>query len=222
MLLEIDNIALRFSNKPILTGIYLRAETGKITGILGCNGCGKTSLLSIIFGNLRSESKLVRIDNKPYLRPLFRSGKVQYLPQHPFIPNHLTIRTVFKLYKVSWTAFLADFKNFAAYEKYTVKELSGGERRVIEAYLIIRGKAEIILLDEPLTHLAPIYIEKFIKIMRQEAGSKAMIITDHLFQYVIDLADDLYFLGNGCTQQITDPKQLENLDYLNAGTLDKL
>jgi len=48
MILELDNVELFFKNKRILNGIYLNAETGKITRILGSDGCGKTSLLEII------------------------------------------------------------------------------------------------------------------------------------------------------------------------------
>ncbi|WP_417871864.1 ATP-binding cassette domain-containing protein [Winogradskyella sp.] len=48
MILEVDNIELNFKNKRILSGIYLKAETEKVTAILGSNGCGKSSLLDII------------------------------------------------------------------------------------------------------------------------------------------------------------------------------
>lgn len=222
MVLEIDNVELTFSNKLLLNGIYLKAETGKITGILGGNGCGKTSLLNILFGSLESKTKLIRIDNKPYLKPLFQSGIIKYLPQHPYIPGHLKIRTVFDIYGISWEEFIDDFENFKAYSKFTVKELSGGERRVIEAILIIRSKAEIVLLDEPFTHLAPIYVEKFTEILKKEVRHKAIIITDHMFHHVIDLADDLYFLKNGHIQLIKDPLELEDFKYLNPGTLGNI
>ncbi len=217
--MEIDNVELSFSNKLLLNGIYLKAETGKITGILGGNGCGKTSLLNILFGSLESKTKLIRIDNKPYLKPLFQSGIIKYLPQHPYIPGHLKIKTVFDIYGISWEEFIEDFENFKAYSKFTVKELSGGERRVIEAILIIRSKAEIVLFDEPFTHLAPIYVEKFTEILKKEVRNKAIIITDHMFHHVIDLADDLYFLKNGHIQLIKDPLELEDFKYLNPGTL---
>ncbi len=219
MVLEIDNVELSFSNKLLLNGIYLKAETGKITGILGGNGCGKTSLLNILFGSLESKTKLIRLNNKPYLKPLFQSGLIKYLPQHPYIPGHLKIKTAFDIYGISWEEFIEDFENFKAYSKFTVKELSGGERRVIEAVLIIRSKAEIVLLDEPFTHLAPIYVEKFTEILKKEVRHKAIIITDHMFHHVIDLADDLYFLKNGHIQLIKDPLELEDFKYLNPGTL---
>lgn len=219
MVIEIDNVELSISNKLVLGGIYLKAETGKITGILGSNGCGKSSLLNIFFGSLQPDHRLIRIDGKPYLKPLYTYGFVKYLPQDAFIPTHLKISRVFKLYNVSWEEFTGEFENFSPLRNSTVKEVSGGERRLIEAYLILKSQAKLILLDEPFTHLAPVYIEKFSKILKREAKTKAIIMTDHLYHHIIDVADELYFLNNGCTQLIKDPAELENLRYLASGTI---
>lgn len=70
--IEIDNVELNFGINEVLKAIYFKAEKGKITGILGRNGCGKTSLLRIIFGELKPNNKLIRIDNKPILTPLYK------------------------------------------------------------------------------------------------------------------------------------------------------
>lgn len=219
MLFEIDNVELKVASDYLLKGIYLKAETGKITGILGANGCGKSSLLAILFGSLSPQHKLIRIDSKPYLNPLFTHNLVKLLPQESFIPSHLKLTTVFSLFHISWEGFLAEFENFSTYANSRVREISGGERRLIEAYLVVKSKAELILLDEPFTHLAPVYIEKFTEILKKEANNKALVITDHMYQHIIDLADDLYFLSNGCTQLIKDPAELENLKYLSTGTI---
>ncbi len=93
MTLEIDNVELYFKTKPILRGVYLKAQTGKITGILGSNGCGKSCLLNIVFGNLIPKYKLIRVDNKPILKPLYKTAQVRYLPQHHFIPNRIKVKT---------------------------------------------------------------------------------------------------------------------------------
>lgn len=62
MVFELDNVELFFKNKRILNGIYLKAEIGKVTGILGRNGYGKSSLLTIFFGGLKPKYKLLRIN----------------------------------------------------------------------------------------------------------------------------------------------------------------
>ena len=108
MILEIDNVELNFKSKRILSGIYLKAETGTVTGILGNNGCGKSCLLNIIFGNLQPKYKLIRIDSKPILKPLYQTKLIKYLPQHKFLPN-LKLCTLFKLFKVSWKGFVLPF-----------------------------------------------------------------------------------------------------------------
>ena len=71
MIFEIDNVELQFRNKPILSGIYLKSETGKVTGILGNNGCGKSSLMEIIFIVVPSCSFFVSpLQFGSYLSPL--------------------------------------------------------------------------------------------------------------------------------------------------------
>ncbi len=159
MILEIDNVELYFKNKRILNGVYLKAETGKVTGILGSNGCGKSCLLNIIFGSLKPKYKLVRINGKPILKPLYQTKKASYLPQHHFIPDRIQTKKVFHLFNVSWDDFANKFKQFSPYRNLRFNKLSGGERRLIETYIILKSNSEIILLDEPFSHLSPLYIK---------------------------------------------------------------
>lgn len=219
MIFEIDNVELHFAEKLILNGIYLRAETGKITGLLGRNGCGKSSLLNIFFGSLIPRHSLIRINKKNYLRPFYNSGLVKYLPQHSFIPPFLRLALVFRLHKISWNEFTKVFPQFSQYRNSRMSSLSGGEQRLVETYLVVKSNAEIILLDEPFTHLSPVYIEKINILLRKEAKNKAVVLTDHLYHHIIEVADDIYFLTEGCTRLLKDPKDLEDLKYLNYGTL---
>lgn len=219
MIFEIDNIELYFFEKQILNGVYLKAETGKVTGILGSNGSGKSSLLQIFFGKLEARHKLIRIDNKVFLKAFYTSGMVRYLPQDPFLPKDLKLTSVFDFYGVSWKEFVNDFNSFAEYKKNKVRDLSGGELRLIETYLVIKNTAEIILLDEPFTHLSPVNINKFKNIIEEEKVNKAIVISDHMFRHIISVADDLYLLNNGCTQLVRDIHELEEYHYLNFGTL---
>ncbi len=219
MTFEIDNIELNFGSKNILRGVYLKSEAGKITGILGANGTGKSSLLKIFFGCLQPHHKLVRIDQSPTLKPLFTTGMVKYLPQHSLIPQHLKLKKIFKLYKVDWKLFTESFENFRKYADHKIHELSGGEIRVAEIYLSLKSPSRLVLLDEPFSHVAPIYIEKLKEIIISEKQHKAIVMTDHLYRHIIEMADDLYLLKNGCSNLIIDPKELENHKYLSPNTL---
>lgn len=159
MLFELDNVELYFKNKRILSGIYLKAETGKVTGILGRNGCGKTSLLDIAFGNLKPKYKLIRIDNKPILKPLFKTGFVKYLPQYDSAPKNFKLYRIFEVFEINWGTFSERFEEFSTYKNHKFGNLSGGQRRFIEIYIILKTKSEIVFLDEPFNGISPLMIE---------------------------------------------------------------
>lgn len=220
MILELDNVELYFKDKRILNGIYLKAETGKTTGILGSNGCGKSCLLKIIFGSLKPKYKLVRIDSKPILKPLYQTKLVAYLPQHHFVPNSMRIKTAFTLFKVSWNNFIADFESFSIFKNVSFNKLSGGERRLIETYIILKSDKKIILLDEPFSHLAPLHIEKVKALILKEKQHKIIVITDHMYRHIIDTSDNIYLVKGGHTKLINDLTELEDYKYLSSGTIN--
>ncbi|TGV03050.1 ATP-binding cassette domain-containing protein [Flavivirga rizhaonensis] len=220
MIIEIDNVELYFNNKSVLNGVYLKAEAGKITGILGSNGCGKSCLLNISFGNLKAKYSLIRINNTPILKPLYQTKLVSYLPQHHFIPNKMMIKTAFKLFKVDWDVFVNTFETLTPYKNFYFKKLSGGERRIIEIYLTLKCPRKIVFLDEPFSHVAPLYIEKIKALIEEEKQKKAIVITDHMYEHIIAVSDTIYLLKNGCTKLIDNVKELEDYKYLSIGTLD--
>lgn len=215
MVFEIDNIELYFKSKRILSGIYLKAEVGKTTAILGSNGCGKSCLLNIVFGNLKSKYKLVRLDNKPILKPLYKTGLVKFLPQYHFIPNRMRLPNIFKLYDLNWEAFISKFESFSKYRGEKIGHLSGGERRIVETYIILKSKSKLVLLDEPFSHIAPIFVEHIKQIISEEKKHKAIIITDHLYEHIIDAADSIYLLKNGTTKKIEHLAELEDYKYIS-------
>lgn len=219
MIFELDNVELYFKTKRILNGIYLKAETGKVTAILGRNGCGKSSLLDIAFGNLKPKYKLVRLNNKPLLKPLYKTGLVKYLPQYNFIPVGMKLRFIFNLYNVDWGIFAEAFEAFSIYKNSKFKALSGGERRLVETYIILKTKSEIVLLDEPFSYLAPLYVELIKALIIKEKKNKVIVISDHMYQHIIDVSDNIYLLKNGTTKKINNLKELEDYTYLNDGSL---
>lgn len=219
MILEIDNVELYFKNKTILNGIYLKAQTGKVTGILGSNGCGKSCLLQIIFGSLKPKYKLVRIDNKPILKPLYQTNLVKYLPQYSLIPKSLTLNHIFKIYELDWFTFVKIFEEFSTFKTHKSSQLSGGQIRLIETYIVLKSISKIVLLDEPFSHLSPLHIEKISSIINEEKQQKTIIITDHFYRNIIESSDDIYLLKNGSTKLIGNILELEDYKYLSEDSL---
>ncbi|WP_439153239.1 ATP-binding cassette domain-containing protein [Winogradskyella sp.] len=220
MIFELDNVELYFKAKRILNGIYLKAETGKVTAVLGRNGCGKSSLLNIAFGNLKPKYKLVRLNHKPILKPLYKTKRVKYLPQYNFIPDGMKITYVFHLYKLKWPEFEEKFEAFSKYKSSKFKDLSGGERRLVETYIILKAKSEMVFLDEPFSYLSPVLIELVKKIIAEEKHYKIIIISDHMYRHIIESSDTIYLLQNGATKKMEELKELEDYKYLSQGSLD--
>ncbi|MDH7445493.1 ATP-binding cassette domain-containing protein [Aquimarina sp. 2201CG14-23] len=216
MILEIDNIELSYNNKFILNGVYIKGEKGKVTGILGRNGSGKSSLLKIIFGHLKPQNKLIRINKKPQTKPLYLSGKIKYLFQKNTIPTNIPLKRVFTLFHLTWESFISTFDTFEKYNNPKISDLSGGEKRVIETYLMLMSPGEIALLDEPFSNIAPLYIETFIKLIAQEKANKIIMVTDHMYRHILDVSDTIYLLNNNTSTFIKDHKDLINYGYLSS------
>ena len=221
MKIEIDSVELNFDNKKILYGVYLKAETGKVTGVLGRNGCGKTCLLRILFGDLKPKYKNVRIDEKHLKTTLFKTGKVSYLPQHQLLPGNLSLKKAFHLFQSDWKAFTTIFDSFKTHENSRINEISSGELRVVETYLILNSGKEIILLDEPFSFIAPLYVEKFKAIVQEKKNKSAILITDHFYREILDVSDTIYLIKNGSSKLIQSTKDLENEGYISFNPQQK-
>lgn len=218
MILEADNIELTFDNKKILYGVYLKAETGKITGILGRNGSGKTCLLRIIFGDLNSKYKNIRINTIYQRKDLYKTSLIAYLPQHRLLPQNIKISKAFKLFNVDWHTFTHLFESFKKYNNTTPNKVSSGELRVIETYLILNSNKKIILLDEPFSFIAPVYIEKIKLLITEKKAKSVIIISDHFYRDILEISDEIYFLKNGYSKVIASKEDLENEGYINISS----
>ena len=215
MIFELDNVELGFDGKVLLYGVYLKAEKGRITGIMGPNGSGKTSLLKVFFGSLVCNNRLVRIDGKGTLKPLYSKKKVQLLAQTDFLPTSIKLKTLFKYCRVSWDEFILKFESFRNYQDETIKKISGGEKRILSTWLILKSPSDFVMLDEPFTHLAPIYKEIIKNEILVEKDNKAILLTDHLYKDLIEICDELYLLKDGCTKPINGLEELKTAGYIS-------
>ncbi len=210
---EVDSILLEFASRRILSNIYFKCETGKVTGILGRNGQGKTCLMNVVYGNLNPISKSIRFDDITIFQAFKRPDLLTYLPQFNFIPSHLTLKRIFSDFDLEFSDFEIKFPEFSNKFTSSIMTLSGGQRRLIEVYVIIKSKSQFSMLDEPFSHLMPIQIEKVTELLELEKLKKGFLITDHMFRYVTEISDYLYVLKDCKTHLIKDITEIEKLGY---------
>lgn len=212
--LEVDSVYLEIDKKVILSNIYLKCKTGIITGLLGKNGSGKSCLMKIMYGVIHCESS-VRLNQKVYTKMYKQPNLVSFLPQFHFLPKGLSIIEVFYHFQLCYNSFENTFPEFV--NKHTTKlfELSGGERRLIELYVILISEAKFTLLDEPFTNLSPLQIEKIKQIIINQKSIKGILISDHLYNHIIDISSSLYVICNGKSNLVNSINDIVSLGYLN-------
>jgi len=213
-LLEIDSVQLRFGERTILNNIYLKSETGKVTGILGRNGCGKSCLLKLIFGEIQTNEKSVRINGNILYKDYRNPKDMKMLPQFNFLPKYIKVIQAFKYFDLDFSEFCNLFNEFSDWAQFKIQKLSGGNVRIIETYLILKSDTKFCILDEPFSHLSPKNAETFIKIINQEKDKKGIILTDHMYNYITKISDDIYVIKDCVSYKIDSIDKLKDYGYL--------
>lgn len=211
--LEIDSVFLEYGNRKILSGAYLKCETGKVTGLLGRNGNGKTTLMNIIYGTLKANNKFCRIDELYISHPYRHPHLIRYLPQSGFIPKNLSLKRVFEDFQLDYSALENLFPEFKSHYHTKLNQLSGGQRRLAEIFTVLKSPSKFVLLDEPFSYLSPLYVELVQELIVTEKANKGVLVTDHMFREIVAICDDLYLLSNGTTRIIHDIAELEFMGY---------
>lgn len=213
--LEVDSVILEFGAQRVLQDVYLKSETGRITGLLGRNGSGKSCLMNIIYGKLIPDDYSVRLDGKVQLSSARLPQDIRYLPQFSFIPKSLSLKRIFKDFNLDFLEFVEEFAEFGKFYNSKLKKLSGGEQRIVEIYIILMSETKFCMLDEPFSQVMPLHIDAIKSLIVKARITKGIIITDHLYEHIIDICDDVYVINDGKTYLTNSVEDIENLGYLN-------
>jgi ABC-type lipopolysaccharide export system ATPase subunit len=198
----IDSVQLSVGNRSLITDLYLSCSTGDIVGIYGRNGSGKSMLFKSIFGVHTPQQIYIAINDKRINKPYLQPGLIGYLPQFLFIPTDISLRQLFRDYDCDRDRFLKYFPDVSMKEARKLNDLTTGQIRLVEFYLIITGRCKFVLLDEPFTYIAPVQIEKLQQIILEERTNKGILITDHQHHYVKRVTDRNYVLDNGALHEM--------------------
>ena len=211
--LIVDSVVVRFGQKTVLSGGYITSETGKVTGLLGRNGAGKSCMFRGLMGGLKVENVMVSIDEKPVDRQVI-GRYIKYLPQGRLIPDGMKLHRAFDLYGVNYWRFVNLFPKYTRYHDACTWELSGGEARLAELYLVLMSEAPFYILDEPFSQVDPVSIEAVQKLIRERVKDHGIIITDHNYDAISSVADNLFVIADGYTNPVHTRADLVRHGYL--------
>ena len=212
--LLVDSVHLEFGQQQVLQSAFITAQTGRVTGVLGRNGCGKSCLFKCIMGGIKPQNIFIRLNDDPDTDYAHIGNRIKYLPQNSFIPDKITLGEAFRLYDVDYDGLVSFDPKFHTMQRRELRELSGGEVRIAEMYLILNSKAEFCILDEPFSNVAPKYVEKMQELIQQHKVDKGIIISDHMYESVMGITDDLYLLRDGYTFPIKSREDLIHHGYI--------
>ena len=140
--------------------------------------------------------------------------RVKYLPQNLFMPPRMTLDEAFRLYDVEYDGLVSFDPKFHTFQKKQFRELSGGEARVAEMFIIIKSPSDFCILDEPFSNIAPIHVEKMQSLIREEKANKGIIVSDHLYEAIIHVSDNLFLLRDGYTFPVRSREDLIRHGYV--------
>lgn len=213
-ILLVDSVHLEFGQNQVLQSAYLTARSGRVTGVLGRNGTGKSCLFKCIMGGIKPQNIFIRFNDEMSTDYGHIGKRVKYLPQNLFMPSNMTLDEAFTLYGVDYDGLVTFDTKYHMYQRRTFKELSGGEARIVEMYLVLMSDAEFCILDEPFSNIAPNCVEKMQVLIQEQKKNKGIIVSDHLYEDILEVADDLFLLRDGYTFPIKSREDLIHHGYI--------
>lgn len=183
MKVRIENVTKKIKGVTILDNVCCEFEGGKIYGITGANGSGKTMLLRLIAGLIKADSGCVYIDDKILKKDIDHPENIGVLIENPnFWKRYTGMETLKLLADIRKQATEDDIKNalvrvgLEPSDKRVVRKYSLGMRQKLGIAQAIMEKPDILLLDEPTNALDKKSVEQVRKIIHEEAERGAIVI----------------------------------------------
>ncbi|WP_372369115.1 LPS export ABC transporter ATP-binding protein [Candidatus Uabimicrobium sp. HlEnr_7] len=209
--LQTVELVKAYKKRRVVDKVSLRIEPGKVIGLLGANGAGKSTTFRMVAGLVKPDHGRIVLDNKDISNlPMYMRARIGigYLPQEATIFRRLTVRdnilVVLQHLKLSskerknLLASLLDEMNLKHLEKTYAERLSGGERRRLEVTRLLATSPSFMMWDEPFAAVDPIIVEYLQKIILdlKEKGI-GILITDHKPKETLAISDYVYVMHQG-------------------------
>ena len=118
----VDSVHLEFGKLTVLQSAFVTSERGKVTGVLGRNGTGKSCLFKCIMGGIKSQNIFVRFNDEQSTDYGHIGDRVKYLPQNLFMPPRMTLDEAFRLYDVEYDGLVSFDPKFHTSQKKQFRE----------------------------------------------------------------------------------------------------
>lgn len=222
-IVEMKGLSKSYINKIALKDVNLNIEKGKIVGLLGPNGSGKTTMIKILMGILTQSKGEVFIDDK---KPgIETKAIVSYLPDRNFLYRWMKVKDALNFFDDFYDDFDIDkarelLQFMELEENIKVSKLSKGMIEKLHLTLVLSRKAKLYILDEPIAGVDPVAREKILDaIINNYNEDSAMIITTHLVQDLERVFNEVAFLKYG---EIVLTGDVEELRVEKSMSVDEL
>ena len=222
-LLRFDNVTKYYGGVAALKNVNVRIEEGKIYGLLGPNGSGKTTFIKLVCGLLTpSAGQISILGNAPGVTT---KSIVSYLPDNNYLNSWMRVEQIVDQFK----DFFSDFREDAAYRmleglgidrKAKLKNLSKGNKEKVCLILTMSRAAKLYVLDEPIAGVDPATRDYIIStIIGNYDPSASVVISTHLISDIEQVLDEVIFIQNG---EILLQKEVDAIREENGKSVDEL
>lgn len=200
-LLECKHLCKEFDNKPILKDINLKIPRGRIIGLLGKNGTGKSTLIKLINDLLTPTSGEILINGE--IPGVKSKESISYLPERTYLDKEMTINQIIQYFKEFYKNFdeqkarkLLKDLNLDADKK--ISKMSKGMQEKLQLILVMSRNAELYVLDEPLGGVDPATRDYILDtILSNFSEGASVIISTHLIADIERILDEVIFINQG-------------------------
>lgn len=217
----IEHLSKSFEKKEVLRDIDFTFEEGKIYGLLGRNGAGKTTFFNCINGDITADSGTFTLRTETGDRKV-QPEDIGYVLSTPTVPEFLTGREFLKFFLDINEKEIPNPQPLDAYFDYMsidpedrdklMKDYSHGMKNKMQMLINIVARPNILLLDEPLTSLDVVVAEEMKQLLRSLKEGRITIFSTHLMDLALDLCDVIVLLNHG-ELEIVDKENLDSQEF---------
>ena len=213
-LLEINNLNKSFDNKEILKDINLSIQSGKIIGLLGKNGVGKTTLIKLINDLLTPTSGEILIKGQKI--GVETKKVISYLPERTYLNKQMKVSEVISYFEDFYDNFDSKkakrlLKDLDLDINQKLSKMSKGMQEKVQLVLVMSRNADLYVLDEPLGGVDPATRDYILDTILSNFNENAsVIISTHLISDIEKILDEVIFIDKGQIVLQSDADKLRN------------